>query len=150
MSDNIWDRPWITTYLDNSRESRRPNPGAFAYRYVDYHGTDFYTDETGEPQAGNRYVEIKLETFTVISYTPKGFWIKAPTGKKFINHSWGKKHAHLNLAEARHAFKIRKGRQQSILKEQLDRISQVMEAIEDDKWSGRCPKPAFKLVRKLA
>ena len=143
---NIWEGKWIT----NFSEALKPNPGAFAYRYVDYHGTDYYTDVDSEVRPCGRYVEIKLETFTVISYTPKGFWIKAPTGKKFINHSWGKKHAHLNLAEARHAFKIRKGRQQSILKEQLDRISQVLEAIEDDKWSGRCPKPAFKFVRKLA
>ena len=143
---NIWDRPWINKFS----EAARPNPGAIAYRYRDRHGTDSYTDVDGEVRSCGRYVEIVLDSFMVISYTPKGFWIEAPKGKKFINHSWGKKYAHLNLDEARHAFKIRKGRQQSILKDQLDRISQVLEAIEDDKWSGRCPKPAFKLVRKLA
>lgn len=143
---NIWGRPWITTFI----EATRPNPGALAYRYVDHHGTDYYTDVDSEVRPCGRYVEIKLETYTVLSYTPKGYWIKTSKGKQFINHSWGKKHAHLNLAEARHAFKIRKRQQQRILKEQLERISQVLEAIEDDKWSGRCPKPAFKLVRKLA
>ena len=144
---NIWDRPWITTFCDRLK----PNPGATAYRYVDRKGTDFSApDECGESHPTNTYVEITLESYPVLRYTPKGFWIDNHGKEKFIAHHWTKKYAQLNLAEARHAFQKRKELQQKILTNQLDNISNVLYAISEDQWSGRCAHSAFKLKRVLA
>lgn len=143
---NIWERKWITNFSN----SLRPNPGACAYRYVDRQGTDFGTDASGESYPVNTYVEIVLETFEVLSFTPKGFWIKDHDKKRFISHVWRKKYAQLNMAEARTAFRIRKELQHKILTKQLANIDNVLYAIGDDKWSGRCAHSAFKMKRVLA
>lgn len=143
---NIWDGPWAVKFS----ESQKPNPGAFAYRYVDRRRTDFYTDVDGEARPGKQYVEIALETFDVLAYTPKGFWIMDYNDRKFINHSWRKKYAHLNLEEARNSFRRRKEVQYKRLDQQLDHCQQVLDSINNDKWSGRCAHSAFKLKRVLA
>jgi len=143
---NIWDRPWITSFL----ALKHPKPGALAYRYMDRQGTDFSTDECGDSHPINTYVEITLETYPVLRYTPKGFWIDNHGKEKFINHLWRKKYAHLNLAEARHAFQKRKEHQQKILTKQLANLDKVLYAIGEDQWSGRCAHSAFKMKRVLA
>ena len=143
---NIWEGKWIT----NFSEALKPNAGAHAYRYVDRKGTDWSSDECGEPHPTNTYVEITLETYSVLRYTPKGFWIDNHGKEKFIGHHWRKKFAQLNLAEARHAFQKRKELQQKILTNQLENIDKVLYAIKDDQWSGRCAHSAFKMKRVLA
>lgn len=143
---NIWEGKWIT----NFSESLKPNPGALAYRYADRQGTDYSTDECGDCHPTNTYVEIILESYPVLRYTPKGFWIDNHGKEKFIAHHWRKKWAQLNLAEARHAFQKRKELQYKILTNQLENIDRVLYAIKDDQWSGRCAHSAFKLKRVLA
>lgn len=144
---NIWEGKWIT----NFSESLKPNAGATAYRYADRQGTDFSApDECGDCHPTNTYVEIILESYPVLRYTPKGFWIDNHGKEKFIAHHWRKKWAQLNLAEARHAFQKRKELQQKILTKQLENIDRVLYAIKDDQWSGRCAHSAFKLKRVLA
>ena len=142
MGDNIWDGVWITNFI----ETTRPNPGAVAYRYRDQAGTHWGTTVTGDYEATGTYYEIVLDTFRVTRFSPKGYFIEMERGKeKFIAHSWRKKFAHLNHAEAREAFRLRKLNQQRILQRQLKQVSHVLESIENGHWAGRCPSTFFKL-----
>jgi hypothetical protein len=121
------------------RPGNLPNPGQFAYRYGDHRGSYTYVDVDGDIRsAGDGYVEIYLMTWEVKRFTPCGFWIDLDFGEeKYIGHNHRKKFAHLNLDEARKSFKMRKLRQQRILKAQLRACEGCLNAIKDDKWSGR-------------
>ena len=90
------------------------------YRYVDVAyspGADQYGDPIHR-EAGS-HIGLRLHKYEVISYTPKGVWLRDETninggprsGQRFICMNWNKQFACPTEEEARESFIARKRRQ---------------------------------------
>jgi hypothetical protein len=64
-------------------------------------------------------VNIHLEEFDLIKFTPKGYWIGGNGFKKWVSATSLKKFAYPTLQEALTSFRLRKEQQVRILKAQL-------------------------------
>lgn len=100
-----------------------------AYRYEDirYAGTD---------EGDRGYMRIELSEFDVLKTTPKGFWINAWTGKRFVRNEGKKRFACLSKSDAMTSFNARKQRQKSIYEA---RLADCVEAIELAKGLPKSP-----------
>jgi len=115
LSILLWDK-------HNLPKINLSNYGMFAYRYYDAATGYWDYDHDGEPTHYQKTgIEIHLEVYKVLRFTPKGFIIERFGEKdKFINHSWRKKFAHLSLQQAMESFVARKKSQVRKLSAQLE------------------------------
>lgn len=101
----------------------------FWYRYKDVRyssGVDVF----GESLPGPGRLEIVLEEFQVIKYTPKGVWLRLWDNKnRFVLKGSCKRFACPTLEEAKVSFIARKKRQYTINKHSMEQAQEAISMI---------------------
>ena len=95
-------------------------------------------------------LDIYHESYEVLKHTPKGVWIKMPSGsfqdKKFVLLSGRKRFAYPTKKEALTALLYRKKRQIIILKNQLEQAENVVNKITAGHYIEYDDDDSFKLT----
>ncbi len=92
-------------------------------------------DEYGE-RHGKGNMEIRLREFTVDKTTPKGVWIFARDGRRFVRRDTNKRYACPTVEEAVESFKARKRRQIRILSNRLHDAEEALTRMKSGRLSG--------------
>lgn len=75
--------------------------------------------------------KIVLKTLQIIKETPKGYWIRDHIyWKRWVSKDGRKRYAYPTKAEALNNFKLRKEKQQKILKSRLNEVNQLLAQID--------------------
>lgn len=75
--------------------------------------------------------KIVLKTLQILKETPKGYWIRdRHYWKKWVSKDARKRYAYPTKKEALFNFKLRKERQEKILKARLEEVSQLLHQID--------------------
>lgn len=96
--------------------------GKHLYRYVDSRCP--HLDEWDN--LSHTTSHIYLKTYEITSTTPCGYNINMYGMRKWVSNSSKKRFAYPTIEEAWKSFRIRKARQQKILKEQLKQVESVL------------------------
>ena len=93
------------------------------YRVVDEQYHDGYIDVHGEWRFGSSKTRLLMQTYPILSVTPKGCWIHVHDRKRFVLDTSVKRFAHKTPTEAYQSFVARKQAQIRILKSRLERAN---------------------------
>lgn len=110
-------------------------PREWAYRY-DFRRTAPPVDETGYPLSPSIYDgQLRLWAFPVLRHTRCGFWIRFESRDRFINRSWTKQFAYLDVSDARRSFAARKQREIRIHQARIRDAEWALKRIEEEAGS---------------
>lgn len=104
-----------------------------AYRYVDV-GTSSIDEWDEVVSTGTK---IYLEAYTIISHTPKGFWIRYFLRRRFVLNTARKRFACLTIEDARESYIARKKAQARIYKARLHIAEKILAHVESGHWEGQ-------------
>ena len=115
------------------------------FRVEDHvHGTG-YVNEWGDFVSTGNVWEVKVRKLKVLSTTPKGVWLEAYFGKRFVLRSAKKRFACPTVKEAYVSFLRRKQIQLSYMKHRMDNLKKCVSIAERQMEAGvfSVPEPLF-------
>ena len=89
-----------------------------------------YNPEFDDPDMVFSHMEVKLHTFHIKKFTPKGFWIFGVMQNRFVLNSGKKRYAWLKKIDAMTSFLARKEVHASYARGRLARVEQSIKAGE--------------------
>jgi len=95
-----------------------------AYRYQEHpvYYDRSYNPEYDDPNFVFSHMEVKLHTFHIKKFTPKGFWIFGVMQNRFVLTSGKKRYAWLTKIDAMKSFLARKEAHASFAAQRLSRV----------------------------